>query len=640
MAEATREHTSYFARFGAWAWAPFVAAAPGWTTQVLAHPDPVALVRENANPHPGVAALHMLAGALVVVALWAVLAPRLQTDGRTRVQAWREAVLATRVLLLGPIVLALIHAPDGFLNAGRPLLVLLGGWLAAASVRRWPSVPPSWSGMLARVLGGSRWPITMMLVSVGVIALLLIRLALWRHHGFETRAFDLGIYDNTVWNTAHGAFLRCTLIKAGVHTAAHFDPILLPISWLYLLAPRAETLLVIQALWVLSGVIPAYLIALRRLDDKLAAVMLAVGMALYPSVHGVILFEFHSLALLAAPALWMIWCLDAERRVGYWLAFAVALLVREDASLFVAGVGVYALLATEQRKLGALTIALALAYLVFVKFAIMPDSDLLMRNSEHNYSYTNRYRRLIPEGGSARDGLATLLTNPAFVLGHVITTPKLTAALAFWVPLGLLPLAAGKRLLLCVYGLAFMFLASHTSIFYPLFHYSTVLVPTLFAATPEGLARVQAWLERRGDAPGRARATVLGWLGTCLVLGSLAMGGLVEVEPFQLSRELVRDYGPAQRERYAWFERAVAEIPADASVSASNRVAPHLSNRAEFHIVQQRIETDWFVVVVDDLEADEGAWLAKLRESGAYEEVAREHGFWLLRRATDANTSP
>jgi uncharacterized membrane protein len=608
-----------------WLWAPFVAAAPGWTSYILSHPDADALLRENVGLAPKTAALHMLVGAVVVLGMWAALKRRLA-------RGWLEAVLSTRWLLLGPIVLALRHDEARLDSPGRLILVLVGGLLVAVSIGHL-----GLHERVRRVLNGRYWPAVVVSVGTGLVVALMLRLALWRHHGFLTRAFDLGIYDNLVWNTAHGDFLACTLIKGGVHTSAHFDPILAGVSLIYLAAPRAETLIVVQALWLFSGVIPVYLIAMRRLDDRLAATILALGFALYPSVQGVALYEFHSLALLATPVLWMIWCLE-DHPIGYWIAFALGLLVREDASLLLVGVGIYVLLDTPHRRRAILTIGIALAYLAFVKLAIMPDPDLLMRNSDVNYTYANRYRGLVPEGGGARDALATLLTNPGFVLAHVLTTRKVLIALAFVVPLGLLPLAGGRRLLLAVYGVAFLFLASYPNIYFPLFHYSTMLYPALFAATPEGLARVREWLVSRGATSQRARAAVLGYLGTCVVLGNLSMGLLVKVEAHEdIHGGILRSFGEQERESYAWFREQTAAISNTATVTASNRCAPHLSNRAELYIVQQRIESDWFVVHLDDLTPEERKWIWSLVIAGAYEEVAKGGGgengdFWILRR--------
>lgn len=627
-------------RWAGWLWAVPVAASPGWVTYVLGRAEPARLVGTNAGAAPGIALLHMLAGALAVVGLWAFIARRVRTrdPSSSTSDAWLAAVLATRVLLLGPIGLAIYLDPEGFLSIRRPVLLLASAALVTASVRAWFDLD-AWSGAAATWLRraasslGPRGPVMLLLVAAGLVGMVLVRLAILRHHGFATRAFDLGIYDNIAWNSSHGHLLGCSLIKGGVHTAAHFDPIVIGFSLPYLLAPRAETLIVLQAIWVLSGVIPVYLIAQRRLDDRLAATILALGFVLYPSVHGVIVRDFHSLALLATPALWMLWCLDAQRTVGYWLAFAVTLLTREDSSLFVIGVGVYALLATTQRRRGALTIGLALAYLLIVKLAVMPDPGLLMQDSDHTYAYANRYRRLIPADGGALDGVATLLTNPAFVLGHLLTTEKFVSAVAFLLPLGLLPLLAGRRTLIAAYGVAFVFLASHKSIYYPLSHYSSVLYPALFAATPEALARARAWLvEVRGHAPTRARAMLLAYLATCLTLGSLSMGALLDTTPFRAVTSM-RSLDADARAHYQAFATAIAAIPREASVSASNRAAPHTSNRSELYILQQRIEAEWIVVHELDLEGLDGAWVYGLVQRRRYVEVARLPGvFWVLQR--------
>jgi uncharacterized membrane protein len=618
-------------RVASWWWAIPVAVAPGWLAYALTRADPYLLIQENVGGSPGVAFGYMLAGVPLVVGLWAWIA-RLSRSRDAELQprdAWLSAVLSTRVLLLGPLVLALAWDPEGYFSMRRPAMVLLGAGLVALCIRSWPAI----SERVVRILGGRWWPVVPLALGIGAAGFLLVRRAFWRHHLFETRAFDLAIYDNIAFNTSHGEFLRCTLIKGGVHTAAHFDPIMLPISWIYAIAPRAETLIVLQAIWVLAGVLPIYLIAKRRLDDRLAATILALALPLHPTIHGILQHDFHSLALLATPALWMLWCVEANRRIGYWIAFVVVLLIREDAALFAAGVGVYLILATPERRQGVLTIVLALAWLVFVKLVIMPDPALLMTDSPDNYTYANRYRRLIPEGGGALEGFATLLTNPGFVVEHVLTMEKLWSVMVQLLPLALLPLWSGRKLLLAVYGLAFIYLATHKGIYYPLNHYASTLYPALFFAAPDGIARAKAWLIERHAIPAeRARAMVLGWTATCVILTSVSMGSLFGKTPFRPERE-VHGFDERDRERYEWFVDAVSIIPPDASVTASNRTAPHLSNRAELYILQQRIESDWVVVHDEDTVGEDRTWARKLLRSGRYELVtSRQNEFRVMRR--------
>ena len=361
--------------------------------------------------------------------------------------------------------------------------------------------------------------------------------------------------------------------------------------------------------------IPVYLIVRHHLGDRIGPVIAGLAFLGYPAVHGIVLSDFHSLALLAPVALWMVYFLDRGFLKAYAIAGALVVLVREDAALFAAGIGVYAI-ASGQRKLGAITIAAALAYLAVVKLFVMPDAGLLMENAENAYPYANRYRRLIPPGGGARDGIATLLTNPSFTLTHVIQRAKLVSLLGSLLPLGLLPLFAGRRLWLCAYGFAFCFLATHDWIYYPLFHYQSVLYPMLFAALPLGMLRAQNHIQ----AP-RLQAALL----TTTILASLTTASWIPTDTFALHTPIARTLTEDQRAAHAWLKEAALQIPKEASLSASNRTAPHLSNRPTLHVIQQEIQTDWIVVHNQDLTTDDATWLRNALHNGDYETVNQAH---------------
>src|SRR6266700_8329671 len=74
-----------------------------------------------------------------------------------------------------------------------------------------------------------------------------------RHEAFTTSAEDLGIMDQAIWSTLHGHLLHqtiCNIVSdtnwyttAGIsRLAIHFEPILLPVSLLYLIWPSPKTL--------------------------------------------------------------------------------------------------------------------------------------------------------------------------------------------------------------------------------------------------------------------------------------------------------------------------------------------------------------------------------------------------------------
>ncbi|MFL5627970.1 MAG: DUF2079 domain-containing protein, partial [Ktedonobacteraceae bacterium] len=138
-------------------------------------------------------------------------------------------------------------------------------------------------------------------LATGVVALLTLLFSAYfilylagRHDAYLTNAEDLGIMDQAIWNTVHGQILHQTICNAihdtncysidGVSRfAIHFEPILLPVSLLYLLWPSPKTLLVIQTLVVASGAFPAFWLARLRLRNEWAGVAIALLYLLYPA---------------------------------------------------------------------------------------------------------------------------------------------------------------------------------------------------------------------------------------------------------------------------------------------------------------------------------------------------------------------
>src|SRR3712207_4757306 len=103
--------------------------------------------------------------------------------------------------------------------------------------------PQPWSGTLA-------WAAAPVAVAFGGA---FIGLTLWmaftRHATFNTGRFDLEIYTQVVWNTAHGRPFETTLLKTNLNRLAeHVALVLVPVSWLYALAPDPRLLIAIQQL--------------------------------------------------------------------------------------------------------------------------------------------------------------------------------------------------------------------------------------------------------------------------------------------------------------------------------------------------------------------------------------------------------
>jgi uncharacterized membrane protein len=118
-------------------------------------------------------------------------------------------------------------------------------------------------------------------------------LAVARHDGLRTNAFDLGYIAQTLWNTGHGQPYRLTVLEGArfapegldparirrphSYLAFHVEPALLPLAGLYALWPDPRSLLWLQALVIALGALPIAGLARRWLGGEVAA--LAFGLA-------------------------------------------------------------------------------------------------------------------------------------------------------------------------------------------------------------------------------------------------------------------------------------------------------------------------------------------------------------------------
>lgn len=459
------------------------------------------------------------------------------------------------------------------------------------------------------------------------------------HRNLGTAIYDLGIYDNLVWQTAHGNFLDCTLIKGGNHISAHFDPILALVALIYSLYQHAETLLVLQTVWLASGMIPLYLLAKRRLHNEWFAALLTLIYAMYPALHGVNMFDFHSLALIVPNVMWAVYLLDSGGFKRYWLVLALLLITREDISLLACFIGAYAILSGRTRT-GLATIVVSAIYLTLVKLFAMADSSLLMA-SKASYSYVYYYDDMIPHSKEGVRGLIiTTLVNPLYALQVAFKEEKLLFFLHLFLPLLCLPFAAGRKLILSVYGLIFIGLASRKHVFSLHFQYSALLFPMLFVAVPDGLARVtnSKRLQTLGLERGRLAWTLVLGMLTATIVTTVKYGVIFPNASFKTGwNRLVRIPTQDMKDRYARVQELAERVGPDAAISLTSEVGPHLSNRRKAYHWPTVNDADYLVLGVRNFKKDDDKKLKRLKDKKQFRLVDEAHGIALYERIEEGD---
>jgi hypothetical protein len=154
-------------------------------------------------------------------------------------------------------------------------------------------------------------------------------------------------------------------------------------------------------------------------------------------------------------------------------------------------------------------------------------------------------------------------------------------------------------------------LATRPAVFSPHFQYSVVAFPILFALTPVAIRRLESGRAREWLALSQRqlRVTVLGCVVVCSSLVSWKFGGLMDNERFQGGfARVARSLSEPQRQLYSQLRALVDAIPPGASLTVTNLVGAHASNRKEVYFYHQSRHTDYVLIDERDVKAEIRAW--------------------------------
>jgi len=457
------------------------------------------------------------------------------------------------------------------------------------------------------------------------------------YHDLDT-SWDLGLFDQSVWNSLHGRLLQNSFIPdAPNYLGKSFSPLLIALVPLYSIWASPIMLLIIQVVALGLVAFPVYWYAQLNIGS-VWAVVLALSFFLFPGVQNITLNEFHDIALEAPLLAFAAFFLLRRRYVPFLISLGVAMLAKEEVAVIGLGLGLYILLVQRNWKLG----------LALVLFCIILSASLLQiiipyfRGSEFGtgfYYFSSgqtgggggRYSYL---GKSLPEISLTLLTRPDIVISKMIDPLKMKYLMDLLVPLALVPLIGIEVSAFALPTLAYSLLSTYPLQYSIKFYYFAPLVPFLFFGAILGIQRTRDWGIRvlgTGDLLTKKYAVNIS-LATLVLTASIVTYFLQSPGPFG---------GDFQAWRYefndhaALGQRLIALVPLNQTVIAQNEYLAHLSHAPKIYEVPLPDYRD-----VDYAFADSHAgWYAVhaghwevLRRTGFFETVAEQDGYWLGKR--------
>ena len=386
-----------------------------------------------------------------------------------------------------------------------------GAAAAAGPATARPARPrPDWAGWL--------------IVAVVLAAYLIISLS--RYLRLAPGSWDLGIFTEYVRQLAH---LRAPVVN--IHGPGfnllgdHFQPIVALIVPFFLLFPSPATLLVAQALLTAVSVIPVSRAAAATLGRG-AGWAIGAAYGLSWGLAQMIDFDFHEIAF-AVPLLAFSLSALVRGRIRPAVLWALPLVfVKEDQGFTVAALGIVMMLAGagwRQRagrpaeageagesgvagrragwlrwadspvRGGLVLVIWGLAWSVLAIAVIIPHF-----NAAHQYPYWT-------DGGVLRPGAAhSTLATVASQFG-VSWIAKLRTTLLICLPVAFLALGSPVAAV-ALPSLALRFVSTNSAYWGSGFHYNATVMPIVFLAAIDALARARAGSDRRWVAVATTRA--------------------------------------------------------------------------------------------------------------------------------------
>lgn len=493
---------------------------------------------------------------------------------------------------------------------------------------------------------------------------------LQRHATFNTFAADLSFIDQPMWNTLHGRFLERTLgAVQAPRVAEHFEPVLLPLSLVYLVWNDVRAALILQTLALAIGALPVFWIARRAFRDQgrraeWIALAFSLAYLLAPSLQAANVADLHADPFVVAPFLFAFWY-GTERRWRLMWAWAILVMAgKENLPTLTAMLGLFFIASdpafrawlggilrlrpaettggaplrmpanagksrgTEGSnggiKHGLALFGVSVAWFLVATFLIVAPLAREYYGTVGPIYLENRYEFSGGLLGALGDALA-LLREPA----------RLAYLAGLFGAVGWLALLAPEYLLLGLPVLIANTFSNYPGQYSGEQHYTAPLVPVFIIAAIYGARRLQRFIERQ--IPFRLTPSVT----NAAIIGVLVVGWLLfSAGKAQIERgwtPLARQFQwPAVTQHHKTLERMILQIPADAPVSATSAIHAHLAHRERIYVFSEIGDATHVLVDVtggNDMQAtDLRAYVERLMREEGFGVVDAADGYILLAR--------
>ena len=414
-------------------------------------------------------------------------------------------------------------------------------------------------------------------------------LSILRHNHFQSGGFDLGIYDQAVWQYAK--FLKpYNTIKASHIWGDHLTltlPLLAPLFWLW---DDVRILLIFQAFWLAFSSLAVFKLAQHRKLAATTALALTISYSFFYGLQQAVYFDFHPVILGVGLLVWLAYFLESNQKKLFGPTLILLLLTQENMGIALACLG---LIYFWQKKYRLIAVKLIAGGLLWSLLA----SRLINRFASSGFQYWPQ-----------------ITFSPIKILTDFFNAEEKRLVWLYslsW--FGLLPLFSPGAMWAVFLDLGQYFVTGpgFSRMWSPFTHHRAILGVFLVLGAMEGLKLLK-----------KQKIVTIGLIMVAL--------GCQYFFHFPLNKLAKQAYW--QQEPWMVDNQALLKmVPPDASVASQQNLVPHLSHRREIYLAWPRqIGNDWWLafggqpeyLVVD---RRPGQWLTQILETNENFQAAIEN---------------
>lgn len=429
-----------------------------------------------------------------------------------------------------------------------------------------------------------------LLFTIGLSLAFFLFVCAWtvgRFYTFCTPSYDFGIFSQMFYYMKTSGLPMTTIERDGLlsHFAVHVSPIYYLLLPFYILVPQPATLQVLQAAVITSAVIPLWLLGKHHGLSGGERTLLCAVLLLFPAFSGGTSYDIHENCFLTPLLLWLFYGIDRRSTPVTAVSALLTLMVKEDAPVYVAVIGLWLLVKAALRGkhprdliTGAVLLAASVGWFCLVTAYLAKHGDGVM---------TYRYQNFLYDGSSSLlTVIKAVMLCPMKAIYECVDREKLRFIALTLLPLLGLPLLTRRyeRYLLLIPYILVNLMPDYTYQHDIFFQYTFGSTAFLLYLTVVNLGdwRIH-WL----------RVVALG----------VAVGiSLICFYRFILPKGVVYPRRAiAQHQRYEAIRNTLDEIPEEASVAAGTFYASYLSQRKVLYDVrycslQHLLECEYIVL--------------------------------------------